>query len=361
MLTPLVGPGAELDDEAIERYSRQLFLPGFGVDGQRRLRNARVLVVGAGGLGAPALLGLASAGVGVLGIVDSDRVELGNLQRQFAHRLRDVGKRKTRSASRAVRALNPGVVVREHPVRLTSANASGILAEYDLVIDGSDNFATRYLVADTAEQLGLPSVWGSVLRFEGQLSVFWGAHGARYRDLYPDAPRGAPSCGTAGVFGPLCAVIGAQMAAEAIKLITGTGRVLLGRVGVFDALHGEWRGFALEGASEASAETRPVGIVTASALRHELAEADGNPTLVDVRESGEPGGIAGAVRVPLSALQAGSVAALDGEIVVYCARGIRSGPAAELLRRAGHARVRTLAGGLAAWEASAPRRPEGLA
>ncbi|MBT2500389.1 ThiF family adenylyltransferase [Agromyces sp. ISL-38] len=353
VLPPLVEPGGELDDEAIERYARQLTLPGFGADAQRRLRNARVLVIGAGGLGAPALLGLASAGVGVLGIVDADRVELGNLQRQFAHRLRDVGRRKTRSASRAIRALNPGVSVREHPVRLTAANASGIFAEYDLVVDGSDNFATRHLIADTAEQLGLPSVWGSVLRFEGQLSVFWGARGVRYRDLYPDAPTDGPSCGTAGVFGPLCAIIGAQLAAEAIKLITGTGRVLLGRVAVFDALHGEWRGFALEGERGAAAGARSIGIVTASALRQELAGADGGPILVDVRESGEPGGIAGAVRAPLSALQAGSVPALDGELVVYCARGIRSGPAAEFLRRAGHGPVRTLAGGLAAWEASA--------
>ena len=353
VLPPLVEPGGELDDEEIERYSRQLLLPGFGAGAQRRLRNARVLVIGAGGLGGPALLGLAGAGVGVLGIVDSDRVELGNLQRQIAHRLRDVGRRKTRSASRAIRALNPGVVVREHPVRLTAANACGIFAEYDLVVDGSDNFATRYLIADTAEQLGLPSVWGSVLRFEGQLSVFWGARGVRYRDLYPDAPAGAPSCGTAGVFGPLCAVIGAQLAAEAIKLITGAGSVLLGRVAVFDALHGEWRGFALEGEGAAAAGARSIGVVTASTLRRELAGADGRPTLVDVREPGEPGGISGAVRAPLSALQAGSVAALDGELVVYCARGVRSGPAAELLRRAGHTRVRILAGGLAAWEASA--------
>jgi adenylyltransferase/sulfurtransferase len=353
VLPPLVEPRGELDAEAMERYSRQVLLPGFGVDAQRRLHNARVLVIGAGGLGAPALLGLASAGVGVLGVVDSDRVELGNLQRQFAHRVRDVGRRKTRSVSRAIRALNPGVTVREHSVRLTEANASGIFADYDLVVDGSDNFATRYLIADTADQLGLPTVWGSVLRFEGQLSVFWGARGVRYRDLYPDASGDAPSCGTAGVFGPLCAVIGAQMAAEAIKLITGAGTVLLGRVSVFDALHGEWRSFALEGASGAVTRGRAIGVVTASALRRELAEVGARPTLVDIREPGDPGGITGAMRVPLSTLQAGTVAALDGDLVVYCGRGIRSGPAAELLRRAGHAQVRTLAGGLEAWEASA--------
>ncbi|HKP07982.1 MAG TPA: ThiF family adenylyltransferase, partial [Microbacterium sp.] len=254
---PLVAPVPALDDEERERYSRTVMVPEIGDEGQRRLRAARVLVIGAGGLGGPTLLGLACAGVGVLGVVDADRVDLGNLQRQFLHRVRDIGRRKTRSAARAVRALNPGVEVREHAVRLTPENAPDLFADYDVVVDGSDNFATRYLVADASAARGIPCVWGSVLRFEGQVAVFWPPHGPGYRDLYPDAPAEAPTCASAGVFGPLCALVGAQLTAEVVKLVTGVGRTLLGRVAVIDALGAEWRSIAIAGPGPEATDATP--------------------------------------------------------------------------------------------------------
>lgn len=359
----------ELDDHDLERYSRTILLPEIGRDGQRALRSARIVVVGAGGLGAPVLLALACAGVGVLGIVDSDRVDLGNLQRQFAHRLRDVGRRKTRSAARAVRALNPGVVVREHRLRLTAANAGAIFEDYDVVVDGSDNFATRYLIADAAAARGVPCVWGSVLRFEGQVSVFWPGSGPGYRDLYPEASADGPTCGTAGVFGPLCGQVGAIMAGEVVKIVTGAGDPLTGRIAVVDALRAQWRTFTLtpgsgagapadrarnKGAAQspACAPSAPVRIetITAATLRAEIAATDAaGPLLVDVREPGEPGGIPGAVRVPLSLLRSGTATPPPGPLVLYCAAGVRSETAAAMLAAQGRT-VRTLAGGLAAWQ-----------
>lgn len=392
MTLPLGEPlAAPLGDEERERYSRTILLPEFGEEGQRRLRSARVLLVGAGGLGAPVALGLACAGIGTLGVIDADRVDLGNLQRQFAHRLRDVGRRKTRSAARAVHALNPDVVVRTHPFRLTADNAAELFADYDIVVDGSDNFATRYLVADAAGARGIPTVWGSVLRFEGQVSVFWPGHGPGYRDLYPDANADGPTCGTAGVLGALCAQVGAIMTGEVVKLAAGVGEPLVGRVMVIDALRAQSRTFALAAAGDpgraagaagadasaqyasacgaatvacsadasphaaAAAPARP-GVITASALRAELAAADGDaadgsqaPVLVDVREPHEPGGIPGAVRVPLSRLRGAEDLIPPGPLVVYCAAGVRSETAAALLTAQGRP-ARSLAGGLAAWE-----------
>lgn len=205
-LPPLVAPGVPLSAESAERYSRQSMLPGIGAEGQRRIRAARVAVVGAGGLGTPAMGMLAGAGIGVLGIIDDDVVERSNLQRQVLHGDADVGRPKTESARDAVLASNPEIEVRLHTCRLTSDNAADVLSGYDLVLDGSDNFATRYLVDDTAAALDLPVVWGAALQFGGQLSVFWASKGYRYRMLYPSVPDAAPSCGSAGVLGPVCAI-----------------------------------------------------------------------------------------------------------------------------------------------------------
>ncbi|WP_324013336.1 molybdopterin-synthase adenylyltransferase MoeB [Microbacterium sp. JZ37] len=369
-MTALVAPGPALSDEERERYGRQLILPGMGDAGQRRLRAARVLVVGAGGLGSPVLLALAAAGVGVLGVVDDDAVELGNLQRQVIHRVADIGRPKTASARDAIAARNPGIEVRAHALRLDARSAAGVLADYDLVVDGSDNFATRYLVDDTAAALGLPLVWGSVLRWEGQVGVVWAERGTRYRDLYPDAPGAALDCATAGVFGPLCALVGAQMAAEAIKLITGAGRPLVGRVVVVDALAAGWRevAFAADGPAEAPGDGETgatadgaVPIVSAAELRAALA-GGAAPLVVDVRAPSEPGAIPHAVRWTLDEIEAGEeppeavrrALVERREVVVHCALGVRSRRAAEVLRGRPEWRahpLRSLAGGISAWHA----------
>ncbi|WP_231916171.1 molybdopterin-synthase adenylyltransferase MoeB [Microbacterium karelineae] len=352
-MTALVAPGPPLAPAERERFSRQIMLPGMGEDGQRRLRAARVLVIGAGGLGAPCLMGLAAAGVGTLGIVDDDAVELSNLQRQLLHGAADIGRRKIDSARDGLRAIDPDLAVEAHGIRLSPENAAELLARYDLVVDGSDNFATRYLVDDAAAAAGIPVVWGSVLRDEGQVSVFSAADRVRYRDLYPDAPSSAPDCGTAGVFGPLCAIVGSQMAAEAIKLVTGRGRTLLGRLVVIDALGASWREVALRPAATGA----DPGIVTAAQLRGELAGED-PPFVVDVRGPDEDGGIPDAVRWELAAIEAGQdpprAVADAGDIVLHCAIGVRSRRAAEhLAARDGwrDRRIRSLAGGLAAWRA----------
>lgn len=275
---PLVEPGRELTTAELERYARHLSLPGVGPEGQRRLAAARVLVVGAGGLGSPALLYLAAAGVGTIGIVDDDVVDTSNLQRQVIHGGPDVGRRKVDSARETIADVNPHVRVVEHTVRLDAGNALDVLRGYDVVLDGADNFPTRYLVSDAAEVLGLPVVWGSIYRFQGQVSVFWGrpryvspvpdddaptggglpvgagpagatgpgdadARGATYRDVFPvpPPPGAAPDCATGGVLGAMCGTVGSVMATEAIKLVTGAGTTLLGRLAVYDALDLTWR------------------------------------------------------------------------------------------------------------------------
>ncbi|WP_402464578.1 ThiF family adenylyltransferase [Isoptericola aurantiacus] len=262
VLAPLVAPDRELSDAEVARYARHLALPGLGPDGQRRLAAARVLVVGAGGLGSPALLYLAAAGVGTLGIVDDDVVDVTNLQRQVAHGQADLGRPKVASARATVAEVNPHVEVVEHPVRLTPDTVLEVLGGYDVVLDGADNFPTRYLVSDAAEVLGLPVVWGSIDRFDGQVSVFWGAprctvpddgtgraagtvtrRGVTYRDVFPvpPPPGVVPDCATGGVLGAMCGTVGSVMATEAVKLITGVGQSLLGRLAVYDALAPDWR------------------------------------------------------------------------------------------------------------------------
>ncbi|MEI7915894.1 MAG: ThiF family adenylyltransferase, partial [Mycobacteriaceae bacterium] len=238
-LPPLVQPGAELTPAEVARYSRHLLLPGIGVEGQRRLKNARVLVIGAGGLGSPTLLYLAAAGVGTLGIVEFDVVEESNLGRQIIHGTSDVGRPKAQSARDAIAELNPLVTVNTHEFRLDAGNAIDLFTGYDLIIDGTDNFATRYLVNDAAALAHKPYVWGSIFQFSGQVSVFFddAPGGVNYRDLHPEPPPpgSVASCAEGGVLGVLCASVASIMSTEAVKLITGIGEPLLGRVMIYDA------------------------------------------------------------------------------------------------------------------------------
>src|SRR5918911_224819 len=242
-LPPLVEPAAELTKEEVERYSRHLIIPEVGMTGQKRLKNAKVLIVGAGGLGPPAPLYPPAAGVGTLGIVEFDTVDESNLQRQIIHGHADVGRSKAESARDSVREINPLVQVNIHEQRLDSSNVMDLFAQYDLIVDGTDNFATRYLVNDACVLLGKPYVWGSIYRFDGQASVFWAEHGPCYRCLYPEPPPPGmvPSCAEGGVLGVLCASIGSIQVTEAIKLLTGTGEPLVGRLMIYDALEMTYR------------------------------------------------------------------------------------------------------------------------
>ena len=400
---PLVEPGAELTREELERYSRHLTLAQFGPEGQRRLKNARVLVVGAGGLGAPALQYLAAAGVGTLGVVDDDVVSVSNLQRQVIHTVADVGRPKVDSAADAVAHLNPLVTVRTHDTRLSTENALEILGQYDLVLDGADNFATRYLVADAAELTGIPVVWGSILRFDGQVSVFWAGRGPVYRDLYPEAPPAGsvPSCAEGGVLGVLPATIGSVMATEALKLLTGLGAPLVGRVLVHDALAQTWRTLtvlpdperqpvtdlsrvfvacglpspgddaadpgdvspAAPGAEVGTPPAAPSAVETVDATElARLLEARERGetafTLVDVREDWERQlvSIPGSVAVPLDRLLTDGVRALpagtEGDVVLHCKAGVRSAQALAALRADYALReddLKHLDGGILAW------------
>src|ERR1700735_3356227 len=242
-LPPLVEPAADLSVDEVRRYSRHLIIPEVGMTGQKRLKNARVLCVGAGGLGSPALLYLAAAGVGTLGIVDFDTVDESNLQRQIIHGVSDVGKSKAESAKESIAEINPYVKVILHTDRLDSGNVMEIFAPYDLIVDGTDNFATRYLVNDACVLLHKPYVWGSIYRFDGQPSVFWADYGPCCRCLYPEPPPPGmvPSCAEGGVLGVLCASIGSVQVTEAIKLITGIGDSLAGRLMIYDALEMNYR------------------------------------------------------------------------------------------------------------------------
>ncbi|WP_432496759.1 molybdopterin-synthase adenylyltransferase MoeB [Kineococcus gypseus] len=378
-------PAAELTGEERARYARQLLLPGVGELGQRRLKAARVLVVGAGGLGSPALLYLAAAGVGTLGVVDGDDVSESNLHRQVLHGTADVGRPKVDSAADAVARLNPLVRVVTHPGRLTVENALEVVSGYDLVVDGSDNFGTRYLVNDACVLAGVPWVWGAVLRFDGQVAVFWDGRGPTYRDLFPapPPPGTVPSCGEAGVLGAVCAAVGSAMVTEALKLITGAGRSLLGQVLVHDALAGTWRSLRLapdprrapvtalepvegapdrepspEAAGADGADAPDVPEVEAAELAHRLRErAAGRDgfVLVDVREPDEHAAhaIPGSVLVPLAELLADPARVPAGQpVVLHCAGGTRSARALRALRGSGRDDVVHLRGGIAAWDAA---------
>ncbi|MDJ0338606.1 ThiF family adenylyltransferase [Cryobacterium sp. PH31-O1] len=370
-LAPLVDPGDALTAAERERYSRHILIPEIGLLSQRRLKNARVLVVGAGGLGSPVLLYLAAAGVGAIGIVDHDTVDLSNLQRQIIHGVSNLGRSKLQSAAAAVAELNPLVTVHQHDVWLSAANALELFAQYDLIVDGADTFATRYLVSDAAALLGKPCVWGSILRFEGQVSVFWNRHGPTYRDLYPQAPPAGsvPGCGEGGVFGMLCGTIGSTMVAEVVKLITGVGRTLLGRVVLFNALDASWREITIvpDPAAEPVTElidydlfcgTLPaspndaISVQQLAVMLHARARGELDFDLIDVREPEEYAivHIAGALLVPQGGILSGTVTvSRDRDTVMLCKAGPRSAAVLAELKRRGYDRARQVEGGIVAW------------
>jgi adenylyltransferase/sulfurtransferase len=370
-----------LSPERLARYSRQLLLPGFGELAQRRLQAARVLVVGAGGLGSATVPYLASAGVGTIGIADADTVELSNLHRQTAHTMADIGAAKVDSLAQTVAAIDPDIVVRKHAVRLTSANIMGILGDYDLIVDGSDNFPTRYLSNDAATLAHKPLVWGAILRYNGHAGVSWAEHGPTYRDLFPVPPAADEvlSCELGGVLPGVCAAIGAILSTEVVKIITGVGEPLLGRVTTFDALTGRYREIDYASIPDAAPITRLIdyeqfcGVTSeepqssdatpAAELNIDAHELErmlraGTPLqLIDVREPVEADIVAlpGSELIPLGELES-SVAKVrtDVPVVVYCHHGPRSLYATRMLRALGHENVSNLAGGIDAYAAVQP-------
>jgi molybdopterin/thiamine biosynthesis adenylyltransferase/rhodanese-related sulfurtransferase len=384
-LPPLVDPAAELSRDEVMRYSRHLIIPDVATIGQKRLKNAKVLVVGAGGLGSPALLYLAAAGVGTLGIVDFDVVDESNLQRQVIHGQSDVGRLKAESARDSIAEINPLVTVHLHTDRLDSSNVLEIFADYDLIVDGTDNFATRYLVNDACVLLGKPYVWGSIYRFEGQASVFWAAppvgpdgvaeSGVQYRDLYPEPPPPGmvPSCAEGGVLGILCASIGSIMATEAVKLLTGIGETLLGRLMVYDALEMTYRTVKIRkdpnGApitelidydafcgtvSEEAQEAAAGSTITAAELKA-MVDGGSDPFIIDVREPAEYEIVAipGSHLIPKGEIVNGSALSslpTDKKIVLHCKSGVRSAEALAVLKQAGFRDAVHVQGGVLAWQ-----------
>jgi adenylyltransferase/sulfurtransferase len=379
-LPPLVEPAESLTIDEVRRYSRHLIIPDVAMDGQKRLKNAKVLCIGAGGLGSPALMYLAAAGVGTLGIVEFDEVDESNLQRQIIHGQSDIGRSKAESAADSVREINPLVQVNVHELRLDSSNVMDLFAQYDLIVDGTDNFATRYLVNDACVLLGKPYVWGSIYRFDGQASVFWAEHGPCYRCLYPEPPPPGmvPSCAEGGVLGVLCASIGAIQVTEAIKLLTGIGEPLLGSLMVYDALEMNYRkikvrkdpncavcgehatvtelidyeafcGVVSEEAQEAAAGST----ITAKELK-ELLDSDKPTYLVDVREPAEWEivKIPGATLIPKDEILRGEALASlpqDRQIVMYCKTGVRSAETLAAVKNAGFSDAVHVQGGVTAW------------
>ena len=382
-LPPLVEPAAELTRAEIARYSRHLIIPDLGVDGQKRLKNARVLVIGAGGLGSPTLLYLAAAGVGTIGIVEFDVVDESNLQRQIIHGQSDIGRSKAQSARDSIREVNPLVEVRLHELRLEPRNAVNLFNQYDLIVDGTDNFATRYLVNDAAVLAGKPYVWGSIYRFEGQVSVFWEnapdgpdgqKRGLNYRDLYPEPPPPGmvPSCAEGGVLGILCASIASVMGTEAIKLITGIGEPLLGRLMVYDALDMTYRTIRIRKDPSTPEITELIdydafcGVITDEAAHasmdatvtprelREMLDSSSKFALIDVREPVEwdINRIEGAELIPKSTIESGDGLARlpqDRVPVLYCKTGVRSAEALAVLKKAGFSDAIHLQGGIVAW------------
>ncbi|HEY8790128.1 MAG TPA: adenylyltransferase/sulfurtransferase MoeZ [Actinopolymorphaceae bacterium] len=381
-LPPLVDDSGTLTVDEVRRYSRHLIIPDVGMSGQKRLKNAKVLVVGAGGLGSPALMYLAAAGVGTLGIIDFDVVDESNLQRQIIHGQSDIGRAKALSAQEKVSEINPYTKVIVHNSRLDNDNALDIFAGYDLIVDGTDNFATRYLVNDAAVLLGKPYVWGSIYRFEGQVSVFWedapDGRGLNYRDLYPEAPPPGmvPSCAEGGVLGVLCASIGSIMVTEAIKLITGIGEPLLGRLMIYDALEMRYDTLNIRKSPDAEKIVELIdyeafcgvlsddaldavidSTIDARTLKGWLDEREAgtrNFELIDVREPGEYEivSIPGAKLIPKGEFVSGAVLSdlpRDRQIVLHCKSGVRSAEALAVLKGAGFADAVHVGGGVLAW------------
>ncbi|GAB2705936.1 adenylyltransferase/sulfurtransferase MoeZ [Kitasatospora kifunensis] len=379
-LPPLVEPAAELTVDEVRRYSRHLIIPDVGMDGQKRLKNAKVLCVGAGGLGSPALMYLAAAGVGTLGIVEFDTVDESNLQRQIIHGQSDIGRSKGESARDSVKEINPYVDVILHEERLDNDNVMEIFSGYDLIVDGTDNFATRYLVNDAAVLLGKPYVWGSIYRFDGQASVFWAEHGPCYRCLYPEAPPPGmvPSCAEGGVLGVLCASIGSIQVTEAIKLLAGVGEPLVGRLMIYDALEMNYRQVKVRkdpdcavcgpnptvtelidyeafcGVISEEAQEAALGSTITSKQLKEMQDNGDDILLIDVREPGEYEivNIPGAVLIPKNEFLMGNALEKmpqDKKIVLHCKTGVRSAEVLAVLKSAGFANSVHLGGGVIGW------------
>ena len=369
-----------LTNEQISRYSRHLILPEVGVAGQEKLREAKVLCIGSGGLGSPIILYLAAAGVGKLGIVDFDNVELSNLQRQIIHGEDWVGKSKNESAKSSVKALNSDIKITTYNERLTSQNAMEIIKDYDIVVDGTDNFSTRYLVNDATVLLKKPNVYGSIFRFEGQASVFFAEKGPCYRCLYPAPPPPGmvPSCAEGGVLGILPGIIGLIQSTEIIKLILNKGDSLIGRLLLFQAMPMKFRELRLKkdpdcpvcgknatikelvdydefcgvGRGEEDMKETDVAIEITTHELKKLIDEKSSFTLIDVREPHEYQicRIEGATLMPLATI-ANQMTGLDqtGEIITYCHAGMRSYKAAEFLKSMGFGKVRSLKGGIKSW------------
>lgn len=363
----------DLTAEEIGRYSRHLTLPGMGLKGQKRLKNSSALIVGAGGLGAPISTYLTAAGVGRIGIVEFDRVESSNLQRQLLFETGDIGRPKLEVAVERLRRLNPHIDIVPHAERLDGSNALRLLADYDVILDGTDNFATRYLINDACVRLGKPDVYGSIFRFEGQVSIFWAQRGPCYRCLFPDPPPpgAVPDCAEGGVLGVLPGTVGTLQATEAIKLMLGAGKPLIGRLLLYDALSMQIRELELrkdpdcpgcgpdaqQGPLQETAQTCEtplrdgISTLTVSELATRLEAAE-RPRLLDVRTAQEREicRLPDAVWIPLDQLEArwGELV-FDVEWVVYCHSGIRSASATHFLVQQGVKRVSNLSGGIDAW------------
>ncbi|WP_350271118.1 molybdopterin-synthase adenylyltransferase MoeB [Brevibacterium sp. CBA3109] len=379
---PLVEPTDSLSPRELDRYARHLSLPGIGVEGQRRLRAASALVVGAGGLGAPVLHYLAAAGIGSITIIDDDVVEASNLQRQVLHREADIGRAKVDSARDALLRLDPLLEVRTVEERLSPDNALELFRAHDLVLDGADNFATRYLSNDAAELTGTPLIWGTIFRFAGQVSTFVPGHGPLLRDLFPDIPEAdsVPNCADGGVLGVLCGTIGSAMATEAVKLICGIGTPLIGRLLRYDALESDYSTLRFSPDPDREPVTDLAEVTLACAADRFEPDDDGadredeisvdeyladpSPSLlIDVRAGWERqlAAIPGSVHLPLCVLQVKGWKALEtvselnsANIVIHCKSGARSAQTVQLLRDAApeSVRLRSLTGGIDAWSAS---------
>lgn len=383
-LPPLVESATELSVDEVRRYSRHLIIPDVGMSGQKRLKNAKVLCVGAGGLGSPALMYLAAAGVGTLGIAEFDTVDESNLQRQIIHGQKDIGRSKAESARDSVLEINPHVTVQLHEVRLDSTNVMEIFADYDLIVDGTDNFATRYLVNDACVLLKKPYVWGSIYRFDGQASVFWAEHGPCYRCLYPEPPPPGmvPSCAEGGVLGVLCASIGSIQVTEAIKLLAGIGDPLVGRLMVYDALEMSYQQVKIHkdphcavcGVNPTVTELidyeafcGSISTLAAEAARDSTISVRDLKSMLDARDRGEDDfvlidvrepvefeivAIPGAILIPKGDFLDGSALSelpTDKRIVLHCKVGGRSAEALAVVKGAGFSDAVHVGGGVLAW------------
>ncbi len=379
-LPPLVEPAQGLTVDEVRRYSRHLIIPDVGMSGQKRLKNSKVLCVGAGGLGSPALMYLAAAGVGTLGVVDFDTVDESNLQRQIIHGQADIGRPKAESARDTIRQINPLTEVVLHQERLDSGNAMRIFEPYDIVVDGTDNFATRYLVNDACVLLGKPYVWGSIYRFDGQASVFWAEYGPCYRCLYPEPPPPGmvPSCAEGGVLGVLCASVGSIQVNEAIKVIIGIGDPLVGRLMIYDALEMTYRSVKVKkdpecpvcgknpsitelidyeafcGTVSDEAQQAVAGATITARELKSMLDRDEAIFLVDVREPNEYEivSIPGAMLIPKGEFLSGAALESlpqDKRIVLHCKTGVRSAECLAVVKSAGFADAVHVGGGVIAW------------